>query len=155
MTLGLGVNASPSTTTETSPLDKLYKQVCGSTYKVSNIIHNFVRSQTICSFFKTMPCVQLYSSFTKNYVCHRLLLFQTIVLWVTISDWPLLLVGIFSYYSKSSSPKEAQRNVLGFSFAEYHGMIHDTPWQKIHSFCQPSKTGLVKEEIASAIYVCT
>jgi hypothetical protein len=78
-TLGPDVNDSSSTTAKTSPLGKLYKQVCGSSYKVSNIIHNFVRSQTICSFLRlchgynyTAHLVKIM--FVKDY------LFQAIVL---------------------------------------------------------------------------
>jgi len=65
----------------------------------------------------------LYASCSEKSFCQNILLFQILVWWITISDWPLLLVCI-SFYS----PLGMFQNIL---LAEYHGTFHDTPLARI------------------------
>jgi hypothetical protein len=79
-----------------------------------------------------------------------ILLFQVLVLCVTISDWPLLLVGI-SFYSKSSSPKKLRdcsriffwQNIVEPSMAHIN--------KKIHSSCQPSKLVWMRKRLSQQL----
>ncbi len=76
-------------------------------------------------------------------------LFQVLVLWVTISDRPLLLVSI-SFYSPYRSSGMFQNILL----AEYHGTFHDSFQQK-DSFSLTLKTSFSEEEMTLTIYVCS
>jgi hypothetical protein len=75
----------------------------------------------------------------KNLFGIVLLLFQVLVLWVAISDWPSLLVDI-SFYSKSSSPQKLSECSRIFFWQNIMEPSMTHLWQKyLFFFCQPSK----------------